>query len=633
MNFRKLLICCCTLFLSTAILAQFTPEQRIEDSVIGWWENLKYDKKLTPDNNPERKKKIERLDKLVEWMKKSYTPVGGLGTYTRYINTSNWGVQFAVWNVSFNKEWLDPKGKFRPIPEELTKFGVQANGIPGSYPISFINTPLQYYFTWQPDGYGLNEQSDKKRKQLDPRIDPNAYPFITHINDWVTVYLAPENKLPFTTVSRGELLNQAEAALDGQLEIEEKDVEQKWPGNLKAQQEAFAYRKTEVDKYRNNIQQLKKKYANTLSEPAVLRSMQPGFRSFSLDPDPFAITVLERDRKAYYPVYKLTQDVIEKCKTSQPQWIAFWVPFETKENGNQLMEMYRSMTRHINFNYLYNYFYAPEKINGLPYKPANETELNTRLENYRKKAHQANPYTRQQLSPREFFKDDFSSNAIGTRPAGWYFRTYGEHTVIAGLNGTPGKWMKPGYGSNIQPMWLKGPLPENFSLEFDLVTDDFKSRTGGAIRVHLSSYPRLEDGREQTGQPGISLDLDIIAGNENDFNNNNYMGETRLELHTNPSIFKENFSEGLFFKGATRHFTNRKKSIHVKMEVKNGEITLYQNGLKISSQSDMRLTYGKECQGCKVPSGTKFKTLYFRNITNEPDLNGIYLSNISMTTL
>lgn len=633
MIYRIILTCFTAAILSSTLLAQFTPEQRIEDSVIGWWDNLKYDKKLTAENNPDRKKKIGHLDKLVEWMKKSYTPVGGTGTYTRYINTSSWGVQFAVWNVSFNKEWLDPKGKFRPIPEELTKFGIQVNGIPGSYPISFINTPEQYLFTWQPDGFVPSEEIKQKRKQLDPKIDANAYPYLTHINDLVTVYLAPGNKLPFIPVSRGEVLNLAETALERQLENEKKDVEQKWPGNLKAQQDAFAYRKTEIDKYRSNIQQLRKKYTGSLSEPAVLRDMQPGFRSFSLDPDPFLITVLEKKRNAFYPVYKLTRDVMEKCKASQPQWIAFWVPFETKEDGNQLVEMYRSMTRHMNFEYIYNYFFDPGKNEGLPYEPANKTELSTRLENYRKKAHHANPLSQQQLLPGEFFKDNFASNSIGNRPTGWYFRTFGEHATIASINGKPGKWLKPGYASDIQPMWLKKPIPENFNLEFDLVTDDFISRTGGAIRLHLSSYPLSEDGREQTNQPGNSLDLTLIAGNENDFTNNNFMGETRLEVHSNPALFKENFTEGLFFKEATRHFTNRKNRIHVKLEVKNGEISLFQQDKKISTQSDLKLSYGKECTGCKLPAGTRFTNLYFRNITNEPGLTGIYLSNILISSL
>lgn len=44
MNHRKLLTCLITFIFSSALMAQFIPEQRIEDSVIGWWENLKYDK-------------------------------------------------------------------------------------------------------------------------------------------------------------------------------------------------------------------------------------------------------------------------------------------------------------------------------------------------------------------------------------------------------------------------------------------------------------------------------------------------------------------------------------------------------------------------------------------------------------
>ncbi len=632
MALNKILTCLFTITLSASVFAQLTPEQRIEDSVIGWWDNQKYDSKLTPDNNPERKKKIASLDKLVEWMKKSYIPVGGLGTYSRFINATNWGVQFAVWNVSFKKEWLDPRGNFRPIPEELTKFGVQVNGIPGSFPISFINTPEQYLFTWQPDGYGSNDQTNRKRSQLDPKIDPNAYPFITHINDVITVYLAPGNKLPFIPVTRGEYLNLAENALDRQTETEKREVEQKWPGNPKAQQEAFAYRKTEIEKYRSNIQQLKLRYKNSLNEPAVTRNMQPTFRSFGLDPDPFAITEREKTVNSYYPVYKLTKDMLEKCKTSQPQWIAVWVPYKTREDGNQLLEMYRSVTRHFNYEFVYNYFFEPEKNKGLFYIPSNEKELTTRLETYRRKVHHAKPLSQQSLPTGLLFNDDFSSCTEGGKPLGWYFSTYGKHAVIASLKKHPGKWLKPGYASDIHPVWLKKPLPENFVLEFDLVTDEFTSRTGGALRVHLSSFPLAEDGREKSGQPGVSIDLHIIAGNETDFNNNNYMGETRVEVHTTPAIYKENYSEGLFIKKDSRLFTNKKNELHLRLELKNGEISLYQDNKMICSQADFRMTYGKDCSGCKWPAGTRFNTLSFRNTTNEAELNGIYLSNFKITS-
>ena len=619
------------LLITSLAQAQLTPEQRIQDSVIGWWDNLQYDRKLTSNSDPDRKLKIETLDRVVDWMKKSYTPVAGLGTYTRYINSNSYGVQFAVWNVSFDKQWLDKKGQFRPIPEELTKFGVQVNGITGSYPISYINNPGVYLFTWQPDGYGTTGENSKRYSGMDPRVHPNAYKFITHVNETVTVYLAPDNKLPFTPVSRGELLALAEAALERQLEKEKKDVEAKWPGNLKAQQEALVYRKATIDKFRSNIGQLRLRYKNSLDEPAVIRDMQPTMYSFQTDPDLFNITAQDRQLKNYYPVYKLTPDVLEKCKTSQPQWIAIWTPYKTVEDGNQLYEMYKALTENFNFDFVYHYFFNPGKNKPAPYMPSNPEQLKARLDNYRKKSRQDQPASQTPLASNIYFSDDFSSGTEGSKPAGWYFSTYGKHSLITTLKGKPGKWVKLGYNNALSSTLLKKPLPENFTLEFDLATDAFSSRTGGAVQVHLSSYPLNDDGKENMGQPGKSIDMTIIAGNEADYNNNNYMGEIAFAFHSKPALYIDNFNEGLTYKKELRQFTNKKDLVHVRLVFKDGNLDLYINESKITGFSEFKMSYGKPCDNCKIPAGTRFNTLQFRNSTNDADNTGIYLGNVKIT--
>ena len=315
-------------FLLTISFAQSNLDQRIQDSVIGWWDNSSFDNKLKPDNTPLQKKKITIVDKFVEWMKISYTPVGGLGTFTRYVNKNNYSVLFMVWDVSFKKEWLDAKGRFRPIDEQNTKFRISANTIPGAYEIPFINTPTQYLFTWAPNGYSVK---NNPAQETSLSLNPNTGKFFTRVNEWSTVYLAPGNQLPFVPVTKGELLQLAEDALGRQLQAEKEDVENKWPGNIKAQQDAFEYRKKNVEKYRVNIQQLREKHKGTLNDPAVLRTMQPTLYSFEINPDPFVISKYEETVKQYFPVYKIEPAVLEKCKTDQPQWIAVSFPYG-KEN-------------------------------------------------------------------------------------------------------------------------------------------------------------------------------------------------------------------------------------------------------------------------------------------------------------
>lgn len=616
-----------------ASFAQLTPEQRIQDSIIGWWDNLQYDNKLSPGAVADRKNKIDNLNLLVDWMKKSYTPVAGLGTYSRFINNQQYGVQFAVWNVSFKKEWLDKRGKFRPIPEELTKFGIYINSIPGSYPVEFINTTDRYVFTWQPDGFSPNEQSREARKGLDPKIHPNAYNYITHINDATTVYLAPGNKLPFVPVLIGEYLTMAESAIDSLLSKERKKVESQWPGNKKAQQDAFAYREKTIEKYRSNIQQLKIRYKNKLNEPAVTRNMQPSLYSFELDPDPFTISQSEKLSGTFFPLYKIETATLVKCKLSEPQWIAVWVPYENKESGNQLLEMYRSVTENLNFGYIYNHFFDKQKNNGRAYFPSNMEEQQARLENYRKKIHHKMPAARPNIASGVYFKDDFLEHGPDGKPIGWYYSSIGKHAQVTGINGFAGQWLKPGYNNDVSPVWLRRPLPENFSLEFSLVTDSFTTRTGGAMSIHLSSYPLEADGRENAGMPGNTIDMTIISGNERDFNNNNYMGETRIDWHSQPALYKDNYSEGLFYKEPNREFTNIKQKVHVRIVFENGNISLFMNGKQTASMSDFKMRYGKDCTGCKWPQGIRFNTLTFRNTTNDGKNTGIYLSNVLIRLL
>ena len=147
-------------------------------------------------------------------MKKSYTPVGGLGTFTRYVNKNNCSVLFMVWDVSFKKEWLDAKGHFKPIDEQNTKFRISANTIPGGYGIPFINTATQYLFTWPPNGYSIKNNPAQETSLSN---NSNTGKFLTRVNELSTVYLAPGNKLPFVPVTKGELLQLAEDRLTGQL--------------------------------------------------------------------------------------------------------------------------------------------------------------------------------------------------------------------------------------------------------------------------------------------------------------------------------------------------------------------------------------------------------------------------------
>ena len=348
--------------LTVPAFSQLTAEQRIQDSVIGWWNDNYWDRNWKPQTDPVGKKKEVHLKNMIEWMKKSYTPVGGLGTVTRYLQNGGYGVKFMVWNVSHEKEWTDAKGNFKPIPEENTKFYISVNKLFGAYPVSFINKPGLYLFTWQPDGYENEYYKDKRIEG----IQPDAAKYITIRNEKQNIILAPDNKLPITPVTKGEYLQLADEALSTQF--------------VKASE----YDKKAIARIRKHIAQIKEKHKATLTEATILKEMQPSM--YSLDGfDPFEISPYNKTQKQYYPLYKLTADVQQKLKAAEPQWVTISVPFKTKQDGNQLHEMYTAITENINYDYIYDYFFNPDKIKGIPYKAANEEQLNVRLSRYRNK--------------------------------------------------------------------------------------------------------------------------------------------------------------------------------------------------------------------------------------------------------
>jgi hypothetical protein len=414
---------------------------------------------------------------------------------------------------------------------------------------------------------------------------------------------------------------------------EKEDLKNKWPGDVKAQNNAFEYIRNDLERYRADIKKWMEVNKNNLNEPAVLRDMQPNIRSFNLDP--FIIDVGAKKLKHYYPVYKIDAPTLEKCKADKPQWVAVSFPVETKEDGNQQYELYRAMLEHFNYDYVYNYYFNPEKVKNMPYKPVNEALLNATLDGYRKKSYWQKPTSatagaaNNSLPANVHFMDDFAGDTPGSKPAGWFFSSIGQHAVITTLKNQPGNWVQLGYANEIKPTTLKTPLPQNFTLEYDVATSDFAGRYGGSVILNLDSWSANAT-QNKTGN-SVSVKIEIGAGNENDFNNNNYRGYVNIELNKVPEVNEQNFSKGATYKNELREFTNKKNKVHLVLKINNGELTVMIENKKIVAAKDMKLTYGGDCKDCTIPAGLKFNTISWKNTTNDSDNVKAYISNVKIT--
>jgi len=621
-----------TCIISDSLFAQLSSEQRIQDSVIGWWDNNQYDKYIKPGTDPVQKKRVDITNQFAAWMKKSYTPVAGIGTVTRINNKTSFGVKFLVWNVSHDKMWTDANGHFKPISEENTPFGMWCNTIPGSYPVPFLNNSGDYYFTWPTDGYG---STGKDLKELDLKKYPGISKYISRSCESQIVLLAPNNRLPIVEVTKGEYLNNALAGIDMALQKKKEEILDQNRGDDKStvdrRESFYAYQEKEFDRYKNGIKKWLNLYKDRLNEPALVRHLQPTINSdFYGDIDPFQKDITG----SVFPVFKIPKDIMDKCKTEQPQWIAVWFYHQTKEKGNQLYELYRSMTENINYDYIYNYFFNPQKVKGIAYTAANEPELKARLDDYRKKnvatiSPVSKPFAQQGNA---YFFEDFSSNNEGSEPANWFFKRYGKHPLVTTIKNQNGKWLQLGYNVPVSPSFLKKPMPENFTIEYDLATDgNFKGRTGGAARLILNTRNQTADGTEVLGGEGTRLAIEIAAGNEADYDNNNYRGILTAKINSTPSTNKQNNSEGISYEYPLREFTNTKTNIHVTVKVKSGIVAVFINNKQVAVSNDFKMSYGGNCISCGLPTGIKFNFISWENSTNDADNVKVYMGNVKIS--
>ncbi|MFT3980743.1 MAG: hypothetical protein QM687_09765 [Ferruginibacter sp.] len=613
MRFRKTTLIAAALFTYVHAGAQVTAEQRIQDSVIGWWSNPYWDRNWKTPADAGGKTIETHLNKMVEWMKKSYTPVGGLGTVTRYRNAWGFGVNFMVWNVSHDKRWTDEKGNFKPISEENTKFYMAANMVFGAYPAEFLNNDKQFVFTWQDDGY-QQYNWDKP----DPRpagIHPNASRFITIRNEMQSIMLAPGNKLPFVAVTKGELLQKSDEAL------------------AKSYDKADEHEKKNIERIRKSIADLQKKHRNTLNQEAILRNMQLTMYSFDFT-DPFEISKRDMELKRYYRVYQFPPSLIAKLGNPEPQWITIAMPYESKSSGNQLYEMYTAITQNLNYEYIYHYFFDPEKIKGKAYVASNADQLQARLDYYRKnyrEALAAKP-AEAAVNSNTWFADNFAGTSPGDKPRNWYFKTTSEHPVIVTPKNEKGNWVQLGYFNPVLPSLLKYPLPKDFAIDFDLVTDEgFTVRTGGSAMLTLNTRKVGNNGYENNNGPGQTLTINFVSGVQAE---HDYRGALNIDLESAPSKNIQNFNEGAEARIPMREFSDVKRKIHVSVKVKNGVVGVFINGKELSNSLQYKLAYGDKCVTCGFEPNALINTVSWKATTGEDSGKfKVYLGNVVITRL
>lgn len=602
----------CTLAFLTATAFSFgqtTQQQSIEESELGWYKVYRFKGAREIKKMDDRIFSIAQLsicDTLANWMQASYLPKGGVGDVKRAVFPEasiyrpydaalpqGYGATAYTWNVSYNKD-----NKLVRVPGTETPWAVQANAVPG-WPIADLSTTTQYYFTMP--SFEIRAGGDELKKEQDLSQVPTVKPFIYF---WIKnieagggteyVLLCKDNKSPFVKLTKGQYLQLLETAIPAAYEKEKRKIHDRNSGNSQKNIDYFMkYLDEKHAKRMACLANSKEKYKDRLNETAETFAAQPNV-ILETYTDVFEGTGGSATR---YPVYTIDPSMYELCKKDKPQWILVswsWMAAQPKEK-----HMHESIINNFNFDYVYNFFFYPEKVKGQPYKPVRSPFIKEAVT----VAERSEESKKAALDKNVHFFEDFSSTNVGKKPNGWYAKTNssGISSTVTIVDDVPGTWAELS-GNSLIPNNLKKPLPQNFTLLYDVIVPE--NFTWGANGLVLMLAKEKTEG---VAEAFIRLKLRPGFSGRN--------GEAELETK-----FPSPYANGTKWYAATG-FSNDKKVNRINVAIKkSGEL------LQVLIDKNTIAEYVKG-----VPIDMSFNALSF-SMANSGGENDKYLiSNIRIT--
>ncbi len=583
--------------------------ESIADIDIGWMEIRKHAIAPKAKQNGNRiysATQIGYSQQFVEWMQQSYLPKGCLGNATYF---QNYIYRFSPTNsllgnaVNQHRDALphsygaqtkifiylkkDEKGKFVPQNNLGDNWQIEANQLESiTTPVSFISSADEYYFLW------TNYKAQKVGYPEYEKIKSNLFGFDTHKNikpyhhfytnsQHVVVMTKDNAALPFEQITIGDFFTEAEKQFPNWQKIE-------------------ALSNDKLLKAQNNLIRLKKKYKSNWNEIAELKpDAQINLYSFVNANEGYDDIFDKNDGNARFPILKVTKTAKELCKKDQPQWLVMrWTLSLTNESYAKHLQ--ESILNNFNFEYFYNFFFAPEKVKGQSYKPLHSPTLKEEV-TIKERSEKATEII---ADKNVFFYDDFSNNAVGYKPIGWQAKlNAGTTAVVTNLDGLDGNWVQL-RGHSLNALALKKPLPQNFTLTYDVVAP--QNFTWGAKGLTLQLSRETSPGNAES-----FIKLKVRPGS------NGSNGEATLET-------KFPYPPGYLTGSkwfAAEGFSNNKKNNRIAVTIKKlaEKLEVYINGKSIA-------VYQKA-----IPDAHLFNALSFDCSGNSAENDTYYISNIKIT--
>ena len=412
--------------------------ESIADIDIGWMKIYKHTtpaKGKTLGNRVYSDKQIGYTQQFVEWMQQSYLPKGCLGDagyYQNYIykfNSTNSRLGNAINEHSaalphlygaFSRMYMflkkDAQGKFVPQVNLSEYWRIEANQLEYiSLPVSFISSAEEYYFvlpdfTSNPKGYDADDKAASNLLGFANHKNIEGYKHfyippktIGDDESYVVIMTKDNNELPFEKITIGEFFTQVEK----QLPVWQK-IEPTSPENFVRAQKNLARLKEKYKKKWNDIAKLE------LSGTQITLYT---FVNATEDHDDMF------DNKDIYgkegvhttfPILKVRKPALDLCKTDQPQWLVIrWTV--GMPNQAYCLHLHESIINNFNFDYVYNFFFDPEKVKGQPYKPLRSPVYKEAVV-----VTEASEASKKNTTDKNIhFFEDFSTTTVGKKPIGW----------------------------------------------------------------------------------------------------------------------------------------------------------------------------------------------------------------------
>jgi len=463
------------MFVTVPAQTQEIPRQDVEGRVFGWMKV--YDFKdatapMTVDHRVYSTGQLTVANNFANWMQQSYLPVGGLGDVTRIVSeklssynqyTKSRPQSYGAIAKIYSQLKYGAARKVELVTTDHFLWSVSANDVYGEAALN-LSTPEQYYFTlptFVEQGY-----SDELEKAVDLSGHPVLGKFPAYFlrnsstGNQKYILLSKDNRLPFVKLTRGEYLDALGVAIAYQYERERIRVAQANQGDKTRIARDMVSVDARQAKRVAALAVAREQYKARLQEVAEIESMSPDI-------------ALENRADAFLgngggsrriPVYKVDPAKAALSATGEPQWIV--VTWTAQLNDPAIKALHDAVINNFNFEYVHDYFFAPEKVKGRPYaplrNPAATAPVVTTAASASSKARAADPNV--------FFFDDFSTTPVGKAPTGWRstLDRNGASSVVATIDGLEGHWATTtGYVLTLPQ--LKTPLPADFTVTYDLV--------------------------------------------------------------------------------------------------------------------------------------------------------------------